>query len=403
MGKWPEAYPDPDQKKKEEQNIDYSKPKKTPHSINGLLAAMLLVAVGIIIGMFLSFSSTNQTNPAPTNSPTPPPKPTETPITASNQTPTYPTPTPAAPFPGMVFSNPEGLWLANEKWLLEKISSHANARLSPDGRYLAYIKDGDLFLHNQFTDDIENLTIDVEKPVCCPQWWPAHPDKIVVRPWTLHEDEAITGIAVATIGGEYSLIDEIGSKVDSPSLSKGGNAIAYSQAGKPALYNWEEIKSIDLEEFGLPSFKVVAFPAWSPDGEKLAWVTTENPYDYYSQMHIIILNFATRTGKVVHTFKGELNNYEWQDIPESPAWSSDGEWLAFQAQNSIWVVSADGTQKHHLGNGSAPKWQPIAPNNPDNFQIALNRVEGPTLVFGPSGSSIGLISPDNGRLVEWRH
>lgn len=407
MEKWPEEYPDPDEKKKKEQAYPDQEKHNSPRFTKvliGLLVGLLLIATGIIVGMLLSLSTVTRSTsmpPLPQASPTPPPSPTA--VSNSEQASTYPTPTPIPASPGMVFSNPEGLWLANDQWQTEKISPRSDSRLSPNGRYLTFMGDGDLFLLDRETEETKNLTATVEQPICCPQWLAPHPNTLLIRPWTTDNGQPTTGLATITTEGEYQLINERGFIYDAPAASPDGTTIAYSQAGQPALHHWQgETELLDLERFGLPLFPITAFPAWSPDGNKLAWITTDDPTSTLGQMNIIILDLSTQTGQVVHSFTGALEAYDWQNIPESPTWRDDNGWLAFHAQGSIWLVSADGKEKHHLGDGSAPKWGPTNPNYPENLDIAMNKVEGPAFVFGPGSYSLGIVAPENGRLVEWR-
>ena len=116
--------------------------------------------MGIIAGMFLTISTVSQTSPAPAEIQSPEllPQPSATlppPATAvssQNSDRIIPTQTPAAPFPGMIFRNPDGLW-AVEEWQLKKISPRPDSQLSPNGRYLTFLIDNDLILLERSTQE----------------------------------------------------------------------------------------------------------------------------------------------------------------------------------------------------------------------------------------------------------
>lgn len=411
MEKWPEEYPDPDKTKKEGQlyfDEDDFKPHKSNALRKGLIlltSVTILIIVGICIGSLFSTLFLFRAIPVSIAMPALIQKVQVTstyPTTEASNA--YPTPTPIPPAPGMVFSNHEGLWLTNDRWQIEQISDRPGARLSTNGRYLAFIDQGELHLLDRETNESRLLTTEVTQSVCCVQWWTAHPDTILVRPWHDHIGWSDTGLATITIDGDYQLIDETSTVSDSPAPSPDGTAIAYSKNGQLAIYHWHgEIELLDLSEFGLPNFAKATFPAWSPDSNKLAWIASNNiSSEVNAEMNIIILDLAQQTGHIVHTFTGNWNAYDWLDIPNAPAWSWDGKWLAFHAEGGLWISSPDGAASHFLGPGFSPKWAHEYQRG--SLELVANRFETGYLIsiFGERGYQIGINGPESGRIVEWR-
>jgi len=91
-------------------------------------------------------------------------------------------------------------------------------------------------------------------------------------------------------------------------------------------------------------------PMWSPDGNKLAFV---------SGGEIWVIN-ADGTNERRVTTNSTIDN--------SPDWSPDGTKIVFTSGNSVSVINADGTNEALLANnGSTPSW------SPDGTKIAFSR------------------------------
>jgi Tol biopolymer transport system component len=111
-------------------------------------------------------------------------------------------------------------------------------------------------------------------------------------------------------------------------------------------------------------------PAWSPNGQRLAW-TEGGPR---TAAFVVVGAPAGRPGR-------ELLS------GQSPAWSPDGRRLAFTWNADLWTMRSDGSAPrrltHHVGDRGyyAPSW------SPDGRQlVAVERLQQPT-DLDPTGAS----------------
>jgi Tol biopolymer transport system component len=122
-------------------------------------------------------------------------------------------------------------------------------------------------------------------------------------------------------------------------------AIAFSQGGRIV------VRLADGETFFLTSGPGDQMPSVSPDGSRVAFVSVGS---------------AKRTGTYVVSIDGtgERKVASSAAILSRPAWSPDGEHLAFRVADGswmgIWTVGADGSNLRRVfaGNPNTPVWSP---------------------------------------------
>ncbi|PYT59837.1 MAG: translocation protein TolB [Acidobacteria bacterium] len=132
---------------------------------------------------------------------------------------------------------------------------------------------------------------------------------------------------------------------------KTGQTIAFvsDRGGTPQLYlmNADGTSTTKLD---LPDKGYVIDPAWSPNGQLLAfsWRRPNDNYDLY------IMDAASH--QLVELTRDQGRN-------ERPSWAPDGRHLVFESTRTgtrqIWTMLADGSQPHQLttgGHNESPNW-----------------------------------------------
>jgi Tol biopolymer transport system component len=111
---------------------------------------------------------------------------------------------------------------------------------------------------------------------------------------------------------------------------------------------------------------VLNFPAWSPDGSRIAFSMTAAGSDDPWTIHVL-----HRDGTLVH-----LSPSDVYDV--APSWSPDGGRIAFQSRSfpngndEIYVMNADGTNRMRLTHGQAHARPGFPAWSPDGARIAYS-------------------------------
>jgi hypothetical protein len=356
---------------------------------------------------------------APDQVPAPTPATT---VTATPRQEPVPTQTPIAPLSGLVYRRGEGLW-TDTGWERVQLSDRANALLSANGDQALYLNeddegDVDLWLADWITGARRNLTQTFDRMEDLPRWWPARPEVIL---FSSAPEGSPMGIgasgflsAVGPDGSNYRVLDDQHPVGGPPAPSPDGQTIAYGRGITGWLYHWQTGPvAFDPADYGLPGTGEIEIsnPAWSPDGTKLAWVLSGDLAA--AQTHrwgIGVFDLEKRTAHLLHHYQPASGD-GW---PPAPSWSRDGVWLAFDAwagppdQGGIWVARVEGLgsvggESHHLADGHPAGWSPAW--SPDGQWLAFSgtSVEEPGHWLTQVGSwhLLALDLPPTAQVVDW--
>ena len=160
-------------------------------------------------------------------------------------------------------------------------------------------------------------------------------------------------VSDATGGRPRRLTNSNGANTSATWNPKTGQTVVFvsDRGGVPQLYSMNS-DGTSVSKFDLPDMGYVIDPAWSPNGQLLAfsWRRPNGNYDIY------VMEIVTR--QLVELTRDVGRN-------ERPSWAPDGRHLVFESTRTgtrqIWSMIADGTQARQLtkqGQNESPNWSP---------------------------------------------
>ena len=168
-----------------------------------------------------------------------------------------------------------------------------------------------------------------------------------------------TGLAAVTSDG----------RSQDPAWSPDGQKIAFVREGPPLL----NIYTMNADGSGVTQLTSGSAsdltPAWSPDGAKIAFTRRSS---------------SDSSGRDVYTMNADGSDItQLTNTPQSdevdPAWSPLGSEIAFVRSGVIYVIRTDGTGERSLAMGNDPNW------SPDGQRIAYSR-DGEIHVINADGT-----------------
>ncbi len=218
---------------------------------------------------------------------------------------------------------------------------------SPDGNFLAFVNNFDIYIMDAGGNECRNLTNDPSIKDYGPAW---SPDGRYIA-FASDRGDYRDIYVIQVDGKNLRRVTNNSADNEHPSWSPDGKRIAFSTTQEG---NWEifTIKADGTDQVRVTDTGDESAnnkePAWSPDGKMIAFVSDRPRND------VFLIN-ADGTGMRVVS-DGEGFNKE-------PAWSPDGNYIAFtsfrgSSFEDIYVVGVDGKNLRRLTKGTQPETHP---------------------------------------------
>ena len=265
-------------------------------------------------------------------------------------------------------------------------SNNQRPEVSPDGKQIVFasnrsggISHFEIFLMNADGSDVRQLTTtSLTSTNTWPRWSPG-------GDWIAFQSNVSGAFQIHAIrpdGSDQRQLTE--SAVNQfPAWSPDGTRLAVRRDA--------DIYVIDLTGGSNPVRLTTAGPinqmaAWSPDGTQIAFMSTREPGNYPS---VFLMN-ADGTGQINLTPKMDTGTGTWTS--RAPAWSPDGEYIYFTgirpgtATEQIHVMRADGSNQTPLTMGPGV-----------SVEATFRRVRPP--VITSVAATPNVLWPANGRMI----
>lgn len=344
----------------------------------------------------------------------------EIPTSAPTVEPTIPTaPTatepaePAHRFAGLAYTNAEGLWVVGRDGTPDLIIDQSQAVISPDGRYVAFVTsppDGgqeDIGLLDRQTGETRNLTDTPDRNEFSPQFWAARPDVVLFESKPVSEELFGSGYPtlVQLDGSGYQVLDARTGGPIAPGPD--GRTLAFGCCDAPGVLYYQETGSQSFfpESYGIPAEKMY-LPAFSPDGNQLAWVVGGQAFGGGGWgLGVALFDLVDKTGRMLYTYAPQGGTEFVGDL----VWSPDGQYLAYMnigdpagqgRAPTMHVLFPQSNDSVNLGIGHSPVWKPDGSELA--FTVTPQDIQDQRIIISPTGNWFEMVeAPYAGESVGW--
>lgn len=249
------------------------------------------------------------------------------------------------------------------------IRNAADAAVSPNGRLIAFVRDGGVWVmrrdgskQRQLTKATrpESKTAAASMRDSSPAWSPSG-----TTLYFSHETDTNGTTPIFSIRPDGTHR----ARLTRPSADECHEGSSTSPAGLITFMDfgycprWEEVSLQTITKsgrraqlpFAIPTQGNTYDPAWSRDGRQLAYgyvdpVALDSRGDRAGASGVYVSRSdGSRPHRIASGFQ-----YSYE-----PAWAPDGKWIAFDGPNGVALMRSDGTGAHMLAyNGSDPAWLP---------------------------------------------
>jgi Tol biopolymer transport system component len=231
---------------------------------------------------------------------------------------------------------------------------------SPDGRKILFGKDFDIYVMD--ADGTGRALLSQGLPETGSYTWSPDGRMIAFTQSGFVDDLFFQDLWIMRADGSDQR--RLASGGASPSWSPDSRMVAYEGEGQIRVINADGTgdRSVTNQRFGASG------PAWSPRGDRIAFVTAiDEPPDRPAEKHIFLIN-PDGTGSV--------NLTRGRGDDEGPVWSPDGSKIAFlfsegEEGSEVAVMNSDGSGRTNLTRRSgfdlSPRW------SPDGSRIVFHR------------------------------